>query len=468
LDRDIFKYKFLGKHRDIMVGFLENKNQKDLFRPQLVDFIDKGHELVLLADAIDWKHFEEAFAPFYSKRGAPSVPIRLMVGCLILKQMYNLGDDSFPQQWVSNPYFQYFCGYGCFEHKFPFDPTDFVHFRKRVGEKGFNIIFAYSVKIHGEDVNKNSKFVLSDTTVQGNNVTFPTDAKLFKKSIDKCNKIADNEGIKLRLKHKKKSKQLLRASYVGKDKDVAKPERIKKATAAQEELRTIAKQQIKELERKLTPSQREQYKEILAILKKVVTQTKNDKDKIYSIHKPHTECIAKGKAHKKYEFGNKIGLITTGNKGMKIITAILDFQKNPYDGHTIAPLLNQMESNGLEKPEELAYDRGGQGAEIVGGVKIIIPSKPKATDSQYERNKKKAKCCARAAIEPIIGHLKTDLRMGENYLHGEKGVIINVLLSASAWNFKKMMQKLKEKFLWLFLRGGFLGVVRVFLCPKFK
>ena len=120
--------------------------------------------------------------------------------------MYNLGDDRIPEFWLRDVYFQHFCGGVFFEHKFPFDPSDFVHFRNRVGEEGIAKIFAYSVKLHGDDVVKKSKFVLSDTTVQENNTSFPTDAKLCKKVIDKCNKIADKEGIKQRQRYTRESK----------------------------------------------------------------------------------------------------------------------------------------------------------------------------------------------------------------------------------------------------------------------
>ncbi|MDY9918104.1 MAG: transposase [Proteiniphilum sp.] len=178
-----------------MIGKLPEKGQRDLFRPMLKDFIDSKHELVLLADKIDWEYFENEFSPLYSEKGAPSVPIRLMVGCLMLKHLYNLGDERIPEFWVRDVYFQYFCGGEFFEHKFPFDPSDFVHFRNRVGKEGIGKIFAYSVHLHGKEVPRQSKFVLSDTTVQENNTTFPTDAKLCKKVIDKCNKIAEESGI---------------------------------------------------------------------------------------------------------------------------------------------------------------------------------------------------------------------------------------------------------------------------------
>jgi IS5 family transposase len=162
-----------------MLGKTKDQRQRDLFNPMLVDFIDMNHELVLLAGKIDWQYFEKEFAPLYSNIGKKSMPVRLMVGSLILKRLYYLGDETLVKEWEMNPYMQYFCGESTFKHKFPCDPSDFVHFRKRIGEEGIEKIFIHSVKIHGKDA-ENTKAV-SDTTVQENNVTFPTDAKPAKK-----------------------------------------------------------------------------------------------------------------------------------------------------------------------------------------------------------------------------------------------------------------------------------------------
>lgn len=236
--------------------------QPELFRPMLDSFIDKNQELVLLADRIDWSYFEKAFAPLYSKTGQPGMPIRLMVGCLLLKHLCNLGDERIPDAWESNPYMQYFCGEIFFQHKFPCDPSDFVHFRKRIGVEGIEKIFHYSVQLHAPGT-KNCNFVLSDTTVQENNTTFPTDAKLSKKVIDKCNKIAGLEGIKQRQRYTKVSKQLVRQTFNGRH-----PRRAKKARSAQRQLKTIASRQVRELERKMDESQLERYGKDLALYKK--------------------------------------------------------------------------------------------------------------------------------------------------------------------------------------------------------
>lgn len=430
------------------------KKQPELFRPMLVDFIDDHHELVLLSNKIDWSYFEKEFAPLYSKTGNPSHPIRFMVGCLLLKHLYNLGDETLASAWIMNPYMQYFCGRIFFEHKFPCDPSNFVHFRKRIGDKGIEKIFSYSVAMHDARMNT-STFVLSDTTVQENNTTFPTDAKLCKKVIDYCNKIAQEEGIEQRQRYTKVSKQMVRNTYNGKH-----PKRAKMARKSGRQLKTIAMRLIRELERKFTPVQKEFYKETLSLYTKVVTQKRTDKDKIYSIHRPFTRCIAKGKVHKQYEFGNKVGLITTANKGKKIILGIKAFLQTPYDGHTIEPLLEQMENSGQKLPKELIYDRGGKGKAEIKGVKISIPSTPKKSDTAYQKQTKRKKFRTRAAIEPIIGHLKADFRLAQNYFLGEAGPQINALLSATAWNIKKMTEILKQKIIFWFSKLLLINIIR--------
>lgn len=419
-----------------MIGKSPNQKQREIFRPLLADFIDMEHELVLLADKIDWKYFEDEFSQLYSKTGQPAMPIRLMVGSLMLKRIYNLGDETLCEAWVRDPYMQYFCGMAHFEHEFPCDPSDFVHFRNRISEEGVEKIFAYSVRLHGKEAREQK--ALSDTTVSENNTTFPTDAKLAKKIIDKSNAIAKKEGVNQRQTYVRTAKQLLRDTY-----NPNHPKRRKKANKAGKKLNTIAGRLIRELERELPDGILSHYQQEIDLYKQVLAQRRSDKNKIYSIHKPFTACIAKGKAHKQYEFGNKIGIITTSKN--LIITAIKSFSGNPHDSNTIGPLLDQMKSNFGHTPREIVYDRGGKGKNQIGNTIISTPGKPLKRDSEYQKRQKRQKFRRRAAIEPVIGHLKSGFRLGQNYLSGENSSEINALLAATGWNLKKMMQKLKKE-----------------------
>ena len=421
-----------------MIGKIANQNQQNLFRPLLKDFIDMSHELILLSGAIDWKYFENNFSQYYSDTGQPAMPIRLMVGSLMLKRIYNLSDERLCEAWAMNPYMQYFCGMAYFEYQFPCDPSDFVHFRNRIGESGVQKIFAHSVSLFGKAAKE--KVILSDTTVAENNTTFPTDAKLAKKIIDKCNEISRKETTTQRQTYVRISKQLLRETHNRKH-----PKRYKKAKKADAKLKTIAGRLLRELERELPEQILETYQEQVDLYYRILHQKRTDKDKIYSIHKPFTACIAKGKAHKQYEFGTKIGLTTTSKT--LIITAIKSFQGNPHDSKTIEPLLEQMQFNIDYTPQEVVYDRGGKGVKQIGNTKISTPDyRPLKQDTDYQKRSKRKKFRRRAAIEPVIGHLKTDFRLNQNYLWGENSPQINAFLAATGWNLKKMMKQLKQEF----------------------
>ncbi len=420
-----------------MIGKLSNQNQQNLFQPLLKNFIDLNHELVLLSNKIDWKYFESDFSQYYSNTGQPAMPIRLMVGSLMLKRIYNLSDERLVEAWAMNPYMQYFCGMAHFAHKFPCDPSDFVHFRNRIGENGVEKIFAYSVQLFGNAAKE--KINLSDTTVSENNTTFPTDAKLAKKIIDKCNEIASKEGVAQRQTYIRVSKQLVRETH-----NRNHPKRRKKAKKADAKLKTIAGRLLRELERELSEDTLKKHQENIDLFYRILSQKRTDKNKIYSIHKPFTACIAKGKAHKQYEFGTKIGLTTTFKS--LIITAIKSYEGNPHDSKTIEPLLNQIKPNIGYTPQEIIYDRGGKGIKQIGNTKISTPDyRPLKRDTEYKKRVKRKKFRRRAAIEPVIGHLKTDFRMNQNYLWGEKSPQINAFLAATGWNLKKRMKQLKKE-----------------------
>ncbi|MFC2087853.1 IS5 family transposase, partial [Bacteroidota bacterium] len=425
-----------------MLGKSPNQNQTSLFSPLLKQFIDMNHELVLLSDRIDWKYFEESFKGLYSNTGQPGMPIRFMVGCLMLKRLYNYGDETLAAAWVMNPYMQYFCGEAHFRHKFPCDPSDFVHFRNRIGKKGIEKIFKYSIELHGKSAK--SKQVISDTTVQENNTTYSTDAKLSKRIIDKGAQIAKQQGVIQRQSYKRVSKQLLRDTY-----NSDHPKRKKKAQKAQKKLNTLAGRVVRELYNKLPEDVLPAYQDELTMFQQILSQKRNDSNKIYSLHKPFTACIAKGKAHKKYEFGNKVGIIL--NPKSLIVLGIDSFEGNPHDSSTIEPLLNQMEENLEYLPQEVVYDRGGRGKTTIKGVRISTPKPVKKSDSQYQKRKARRKFRRRAAIEPVISHLKTDFRMAQNYLHGKSSPKVNAMLAATGWNLKKMMEKLKQELLNLYI-----------------
>jgi transposase, IS5 family len=180
-----------------MLGQSPDQAQTDLFKNLLSNQLNPQHPLYLLAQAIPWKKLEEAFAPLYGKVGLPSHPIRKMAALLMLKHLYNFSDERVVAHWETNPYFQYFAGEATFQWGQPCAASDLVHFRHRLGEEGIAKLFALSIALHADKVKK-AKEVMVDTTVQEKNITFPTDAKLYKKVIKKCNVLAKHCGSQLR------------------------------------------------------------------------------------------------------------------------------------------------------------------------------------------------------------------------------------------------------------------------------
>jgi IS5 family transposase len=243
---------------------------------------------------------ESELSVYYCEdNGRPSIPIRTIAGIVLLKRIYDQSDESILDRWVENPYWQYFCGEVYFCHQLPFDRTELIKFRKRIGEEGSEQLLKMSVQLFPQKEVQDDE-VLIDTTVQEKNITYPTDVRLQKKIIEKCRKIACKERITLRQSYRRELKQLMIDQRFH-----SHPRRKKKARAAARRIKVIAGRVVREVERKLDNGKRERYSSQLDIFNKVLAQEKNSSNKIYSLHQPHVKCIAKGKEAKKYEFGNK-------------------------------------------------------------------------------------------------------------------------------------------------------------------
>jgi transposase, IS5 family len=390
------------------------------------------HPLYILANQIRWQLFEDAFEKLYSDEGRPAKPIRLMVALLMLKHIRNISDETMVEQWSENAYYQYFSGEKVFACDVPCEASELVHFRNRIGGEGIELILKESVRINGKDGQEHE--AVTDTTVQEKNITFPTDNKLHRKIIKKCIAIAEKEGIELRQTYTRTLKKLLRNQRFRNH-----PKNKGKAKKADKKVKTIAGRLVRELERKLPPHL---HQDILALFKRILAQTKNDNHKIYSIHEPHVQCISKGKEHKKYEFGSKVSILTTKNTG--VIIGAINIEKNVHDSKTLQPAIEQQQRLTGILLKNNYVDRGYRGITEVLGTKIIIPDNPGKSRSNYEKQKLRKGFKRRAAIEPKIGHLKQDHRLSRNYYKGIKGDNINVMLAASAMNFKRMMNKWKE------------------------
>lgn len=399
--------------------------------PALAEQLDPRQPLKKLADKIPWKEFDDAFGEHYSSNGRPAKPVHLMVGLLLLKHLENLSDESVVERWVRDPYYQYFCGMEEFQWELPCDPSDLVYFRRRIGEEGVSLIFTVSARLHEKHLNETE--IVVDTTVQEKDVTFPTDTKLYRKIIQNCWKIADRHAVKLRRRYGKEVRDHLMAQRWRKTKN-----KRKLALKGQRRLRTIAGALIRELERKVAEEIRDAYSEDFKLYRRVLSQKPKDKNKIYSLHEPGVYCIAKGKEHKKYEFGCKASIAMTKDTG--IIVSAVAHKTNQFDGHTLPEVLELADAIMGQTPKKAIVDRGYRGRKKVGETEILSPRRGNAEQSRSQKTKMRKRFRRRAAIEPVISHLKHDFRMARCYLKGYVGDSMNVLLAAAAWNLRKWMR----------------------------
>jgi len=352
-----------------------------------------------------------------------------------------ISDENVVVQWKRNPYYQAFCGLSSFQNKSPCHATELVHFRKRIGREGIEKIFQMSVQIHGDA--KEEKTVNVDSTVQEKNITYPTDGKLAIKIINRLNKLAKQNGVQQRRTFAKEVKDMrLKLRFF---RHVKKRSSAKKAV---KRLRTIAGILMRELMRKLPQVRAEACTEDFALYEKVLKQKRTDKDKIYSLHEPKVYCIAKGKDHKPYEYGAKASIASTARGG--IILSAVSHPENIHDSKTLEEVLEKAESVRESKIDQAVVDRGYRGKNAVGDVEVILPKPPLKKDNRYQRDKKRKQCRRRAAIEPLIGHLKSDFRLSRNFLKGTLGDEINLLMAACAWNLRKWMVQAVRRFFYAF------------------
>jgi len=418
---------------------------------ELESMLDSRHELYVLSNLIDWDSFEKAFAPlFVENNGRPAKPIRLMTGLLILKHLRNVSDEAVVEQFKENAYYQYFCGEQSFTTAAPCAASELVHFRKRIKEEGMELILKESIRVNLaiEDARKSEKdkdegkdgrgrkpddelTAFIDTTVQEKNITFPTDSKLLNKVIAYCRKVAAKEGTHVRQSYSRELKGLKLAQRFR-----GRSHSVKKVAKADRRMRTIAGRLVRELQRELP--ERNPYKERLELCLKFVNGEKVDGHKIYSLHEPDVLCVSKGKEHKKYEFGNKVSVVRHWSG---LIIGALSF-RNEFDGHTVDESLKQVGRVYGRKVKVLAGDRGYRGLEKSGDTTVMIPDVPKPTDSQHIKGKKHKLFRKRAGIEPVIGHCKSDHRLGRNFYKGLFGDSINVMLAAAGFNFKRAIRLL--------------------------
>jgi len=420
------------------------ERQGNLFRVELSRIVNRGHGLVKLAEAVDWDRLDEMFGSTYCPdNGRPGVSTRLMVALHYLKYTHNLSDEDVIAGWIENPYWQYFSGMKWFEYEVPINPSSMTRWRKRIGEAGAEELLRETLeaglKIKAVKPHQ-LKRVNVDTTVQEKEIRFPTDARLYDRARQRLVDAAKDRGIALRQNYNRKSKHVLH-----KQSQYAHAQQMQRARRCTRKLKTYLGRVIRDIERNYQKPD-EPLQDLLEIGTKIFRQQLKDKNKTYSVHAPEVECISKGKAHKRYEFGCKVSVAATSRGGWFLGAKAV--HGNPYDGHTLTDALSQVERIG-SRPDHAFVDMGYRGHDYEGSVAVHVDKRRRGrTAKSLWRWMKR-----RAAIEPGIGHLKREHRMDRNRLKGKEGDCINAILSAAGMNFSKLLRwagdLLRLFFFWL-------------------
>jgi transposase, IS5 family len=398
--------------------------------------LDPQHSLYLLTEAINWQVLDEQFGPLYAEGvGRPALSTRLMVALHYIKHLYDLSDDLVLAGFLENPYWQFFCGMEQFQHKLPCDPTSLVKWRKRVGAEGIEQLLKETIeaaKRHQALKKQEIERVNVDTTVQEKAVAFPTDARLYHKARRALVRLSREVGLKLRQSYSRLGKKAMfgQSRY-------ACAQQMQRARKQTKKLRTYLGRVLRNVERFIGPM-KEKQEELIRISRRIYEQKRDDKQKVYSLHAEEVECISKGKAHKRYEFGCKVSIVTTSKMGW--VVAIDATHGNPYDGATLKPALKQVEELTGVKPKEAFVDKGYRGSEHHPEEVSVYISGRKRLSRRLAKMLKR-----RAAIEPVIGHCKQEHGLERNHLLGRVGDRINAMLSGRAWNLKKLMRALVDR-----------------------
>jgi IS5 family transposase len=461
----------------------------DFFRARLDAMIDLRHPLAVLATRMPWDAIEASLAPAFahkdrtgkvidgadlfgataelvgagvSARGRQRLPIRLMVALLYLKHAFNLSDEELVERWSENVQWQFFSGRAYYEPRLPCDATQIGRFRRLLGEAGVEQLLKTTIEAAvAMKLVKKTEFerVIVDTTVQEKAIAHPTDSRLLEIARHKVASAAKRVGIVVKQTFAKEGKQLRRKAG-----GYAHAKQFRRLARTVKRQRTILGCLMRDVQRGVkrilqgegsgsAPSQPTAVAiaaldTLLTRAERIRTQQRHDKNKLYALHAPEVECIGKGKARKPYEFGVKVSLAITHQHGLMV--GARSFAGNPYDGHTLAEQLEQtsalLQDIGVA-PSVAVVDLGFRGVDkACAPVQIIHRGKLKSLDAQQRKWLKR-----RQAIEPAIGHAKSDHRMDRCWLRGADGDALHAVLCAAGFNLRWLLRAIAAKGLRAFL-----------------
>ncbi|MGB3553982.1 MAG: IS5 family transposase [Jannaschia sp.] len=415
--------------------------QDDLLRPRLTDLIDMRHELVRLEALIDWEFFETEWAGFFpSHTGRPATSPRLVAGLLYLQHAYALSDEAVVARWAENPYWQHFCGETFFQHRPPIDPSSLTRWRGRIGEEGVEWLLTQTIEAGrkgGAIDTRSTRDVIVDTTVMEKAIAHPTDTRLYERARLRLVGLAREAGIELRQSYARLAPRLAR--QVGRYAHARQFKRMRKGLRT---LKGYTGRVMRDVARRLhsvtDDTLRTRIESQLTLVARLLAQKPRDKRKLYALHEPDVDCISKGKAHKRYEFGCKVSVATTHREGF--VVGVRSMPGNPYDGHTLHEAIEQVEILADARPRRVFVDRGYRGHDIDrdSGTAVYISGQRRGMTRALKRALRR-----RSAIEPTIGHMKTDGRLSRSPLKGTLGDALHAVLCGAGHNIRLILAHLR-------------------------
>lgn len=421
----------------------ETAEQPDMVRETLEAIPNPRHELLVLARQIEWDRIDavcgETFVPDV---GRPGLPTRLMAGLHILKHVRGVSDEVLTEGWVENGYWQAFCGERFFQHEAPFDRSSLTRWRQRMGAERLEVLLAETLRIaqeSGAAKPLEMERVTVDTTVQAKAVAHPTDGHLMLRAVERLGALARRHGVALRQSFARVAHRARREAS-----RLLYSRGHKQGLRHLRKLRTYLGRLIRDIGRKIAgdPALEANFATPLERAQRIHDQKPGDTGKLYAFHAPEVECIGKGKARARYEFGVKTSIATTNARcaGGQFVLGALTLPGSPYDGHSLARQLDQVERL-LARPVRRAYvDRGYRGHGVRRDGLDVLVSHTRGIASPTVRREMRR----RNAIEPVIGHMKGDGLLDRNHLAGPEGDAINAILCAAGHNFRLLLAWFRE------------------------
>jgi IS5 family transposase len=330
-----------------------------------------------------------------------------------------------------------------------------TRWRQRVGAERLETLLADTLAIardSGAVKPTAMERVTIDTTVQTKAIAYPTDGHLMLRAIERLVALARRQGITLRQSYVRVARRARREAA-----RLLHGRGHSQGMRWLRKLRTFLGRLIRDVARKIgdDPAREAIFAETLERARRIHGQRPGDADKLYAFHAPEVECIARGKARARYEFGVKTSFAVTNARGPggQFVLGARTLPGNPHDGRSLAAQIDQVARLTGHKVRRAYVDRGYRGHGVVrDGLEVFIAHTRGVLSPTIRREMRR-----RNGVEPVLGHMKTDGLLERNHLHGPQGDAVNAILCAVGHNCRLLLawfRRLLARLIQLLLRAA--------------